>query len=1004
MRRLKLSQKMLVAALPLVIAVAALLALTVRSDLDDISSAENGAELGAIWQPLTAALTAIENEADPTMASDTAARRATDAAINELRDEAAQLGAAEAAGDHITASRSALSAARRNLDMVTIAPDLQVEIDPLDAYAQASRELVSVGQLLPSEAGDPQLGRELLAVVKLAEAKLAADIILHDVATWQADPSDLTPLSSARNQFAELEAVLGEFEAIAPEDWQATFRESGFTPAIARERSNLDSVIRSAQAGENPTYDPTDFAQLVEGGVVYQVQVADSIVERADAEAAATRSDTLRRTGLVVAVGAVAVLLAWLIARSITKRIKAVAKGANQVTTEQLPALVTAINDPKGKGKLPEIDPIPTKGNDELNELAESFNSLQDTLVDVAQEQVEVLRRGVSDIFVTMARRNRSLIDRQLAMLDEFEAEVDDPEVLANYYQLDHMATRMRRNSESLLVLANAEPKRRRVKATEVDDVVRAAIGEVEDYRRIEIEALESLQVRGNVVADISHLLAELLDNATSFSPPDSYVRVGGRLTEKGYMIRILDGGVGIGTERLKQLNELLREPPVVGLSVESTLGMSVVSLLANKHSITVTLAPGNPGLIVDVLIPPALFGPIDADQPMPTAAAAAATAAPAAGDVPTLDAAMVPTPDAAEIERMVAWDDTTGAPVDETFEPAEPLEPVVQESAPVAEPMNDTPSAVYDPDDERPVAAADWRAMSLNLAAFQSGMAAANGSQDETEAAVTNEIDTVQPTETDETFVAAVDEAPVTDGIAGSSADVANDADVAETPSIPAGTPGSGVDGNGGNVDLPGDLPTRESEATEPAPAPMLGGLDIADLAAQVGAEESAEAPAPQLGGLTFDAPTLPPPTAAPTGEFDVPPAPPNTAMSPSQRPVAPTTAQRAPEPAPRDLAPSLPTRTPGQGPDGGPDRLAASLDAAADSQSNGSLPTRTRVGDPVAPVEEPLATTAGGNPDALRDRLRAFQTEFRSALGTDSITDDRPSGHDHPDLGGDR
>ncbi|MEQ9163329.1 MAG: HAMP domain-containing protein, partial [Ilumatobacter fluminis] len=390
MRRLKLSQKMLVAALPLVIAVAALLALTVRSDLDDINSAENGADLGAIWQPLTAALTAIENEADPTMASDTAARRATDAAINELRDEAAQLGAAEAAGDHITASRSALSAARRNLDMVTIAPDLQVEIDPLDAYAQASRELVSVGQLLPSEAGDPDLGRELLAVVKLAEAKLAADIILHDVATWQADPSDLTPLSSARNQFAELEAVLGEFEAIAPEDWQTTFRESGFTPAIARERSALDSVIRSAQAGENPEYDPTEFAQLVEGGVAYQVQVADSIVERADAEAAATRSDTLRRTGIVIAVGAVAVFLAWLIARSITKRIKAVAKGANQVTTEQLPALVTAINDPKGKGKLPEIDPIPVKGNDELNELAESFNSLQDTLVDVAQEQMEV--------------------------------------------------------------------------------------------------------------------------------------------------------------------------------------------------------------------------------------------------------------------------------------------------------------------------------------------------------------------------------------------------------------------------------------------------------------------------------------------------------------------------------------------------------------------------------------------------------------------------------------
>src|SRR5690606_13315964 len=157
------------------------------------------------------------------------------------------------------------------------------------------------------------------------------------------------------------------------------------------------------------------------------------------------------------------------------------------------------------------------------------------------------------EIFVTMARRNRSLIDRQLALLDEFEAEVDDPAVLANYYQLDHMATRMRRNAESLLVLANAEPKRRRVKATELDDVVRAAIGEVEDYRRIEVEALESLQVRGQVVADVSHMLAELLDNATSFSPPDSIVRVGGRRAGNSYMIRIVDNGVGIGAERLQE-------------------------------------------------------------------------------------------------------------------------------------------------------------------------------------------------------------------------------------------------------------------------------------------------------------------------------------------------------------------------------------------------------------------------------------------------------------------
>jgi len=238
---------------------------------------------------------------------------------------------------------------------------------------------------------------------------------------------------------------------------------------------------------------------------------------------------------------------------------------------------------------------------------------VQSTLVDVAHEQVEVLRRGVSDIFVTMARRTRSLIDRQLALLDQLEADVDDPSVLANYYQLDHLATRMRRNSESLLVLANAESRRRRTKATEVDDVVRAAIGEVEDYRRIDVLNLDHLLVRGAVVADMSHLLAELLDNASSFSPPESRVVVSGRYAGENYLISIVDEGVGIGADRLFELNDILANPPIVGLSVEPTLGMSVVSLLAHKHGVQVRLVPSASGLLVEVVLPATMYEPTEA-------------------------------------------------------------------------------------------------------------------------------------------------------------------------------------------------------------------------------------------------------------------------------------------------------------------------------------------------------------------------------------------------------
>ncbi len=460
MRRTTLSTKLIAAAIPLVVAVVALLALTVRADLGDARRAETGAELGAVWNPLINALTAIEAESTSAAApaagdgSAAATRRATDQALNDLRTDVESLGASEAAGAHITSGRSALSAARRNLDMSTVAPELQTEIDPYEAYGLASRELVAVGQLLPSEAGDPSLGRELLAVVKLAEAKLGANAVIAGTSQWALDRTDQAALATARSAFGEMEATLGEFEAIAPAAWAAQYRQSGFPTELSKYRGDLDRAVRSEQTGQSASFDTESFGELVDRGVQFQSAISQEIVDRASLEADATRQSTLIRIGISLGAVLLAALTALFITRSITRRIKAVSQGANQVADEQLPALVEALRDPRGKSVLPDIAPVDARGHDELAELASAFNSMQSTLVDVAHEQVEVMRRGVSDLFVTMARRNRSLIDRQLAMLDEYEAEVDDPDVLANYYQLDHLATRMRRNSESLLVLA----------------------------------------------------------------------------------------------------------------------------------------------------------------------------------------------------------------------------------------------------------------------------------------------------------------------------------------------------------------------------------------------------------------------------------------------------------------------------------------------------------------------------------------------------------------------
>ena len=926
MRRLTLSTKMLIAALPLVVALGALLAFTVRDDLAAIDEAEQGAELGAIWSPLISALEAVDAESAPENLQDAAAREATDRAVDDLRDAVVILGAAEAAGDHITSSRAAVSAARRSVDTASGGPAGPTQLDPATAFAQASRELVSVGQLLPAEAGDPVLGRELLAVVKLAEAKLASDRIVLGVETWQTDPTNVAQLNRVRSDFAELATVLSEFEAIAPDEWATQYRRAGFGAAIEGFRTELDGTIRAVAAGEPAAYDTTEFEALIEGGVAFQSQVSESIVERAEADAAATRTATWRRIGIALGAAALAGIIAWLITRSIAKRIRTVAHAANRVTTDQLPALVNSLSDPRGSESLPPIEPITARGDDELAELAGAFNTMQETLADVANQQVEVLRRGVSDLFVTMARRNRSLIDRQLALLDQFEAEIDDPEILSNYYQLDHMATRMRRNSESLLVLANAEPKRRRVRATEIDDVVRAAIGEIEDYRRIEIEALEPLLVRGNVVADISHLLAELLDNATSFSPPDTLVRVGGRVADNGYMIRIVDSGVGIADDRLQEVNELLRTPPVVGLAVESTLGISVVSLLANKRGIQVSLAPGNPGIIVDVVLPAELFNEAESSVDEPAAGLTrAATDTPAAptempADVPSL---------LASIDPATLRD--TGEPAIRFDEPAPAVDTPSDDDEPVI--------TFGQPDDDRPVAASDFRSMTANLAAFQSGMRSAAASSDEP-----------------------------------------GDADAPAAPSALRVDP---------------DTETRPAPSPTAAVEPDVETVDATE-AAPPGVLEAA------LSGRT-PSEQLPPPASQPGGEFQIPPAPPLTTASQSTQPVTPDYAHPAPRGRPSDeqSMPSLPTRLPGDGPDGGPDRLApVPVPTIAERIP---LPTRSR--DDATPVDDtaPVDDAAPLDADALRDRLRSFQAEFQSALDNDDTIShpDRPGPNE---LGGDR
>lgn len=307
---------------------------------------------------------------------------------------------------------------------------------------------------------------------------------------------------------------------------------------------------------------------------------------------------------LALLVGVWTVLAVRMLGRSMTARIAEVAAAARRVANKDLVDLLDALRNPEPD--LGSITPmsLDMDGDDELSDLARSFQELHGSLIEVGARQMEALRTGVSSIFVTLARRNSSLVDRQLALLDQLESREEDQEVLGGFYQLDHLATRMRRNAESLLVLAGSESPRVWAKATDMADVVRAAVSEIDEYQRIEVLALEPARLSGAAVSDVSHLLAELLDNAIQFSPPSETIRVTGLFDMGGYQLAVSDRGVGMSDARIAELNRILERPPALGLSVEPTLGMYVVAKLAHRHGLDVEIIRRVPGITARVTIP----------------------------------------------------------------------------------------------------------------------------------------------------------------------------------------------------------------------------------------------------------------------------------------------------------------------------------------------------------------------------------------------------------------
>ncbi len=335
---------------------------------------------------------------------------------------------------------------------------------------------------------------------------------------------------------------------------------------------------------------------------------------------------------------AIALLIAFYVARAVTVPLKKLTSAAYTLSTDKLPGLVERLRNPdENVGTLSEaLQPIDIHSKDEIGQLADAFNSIQHVTIEVAEEQGALLRKGIGDIFINLARRNQTLLDRQIEFIDQLEANEEDPDQLDNLFKLDHLATRMRRNAESLLVLAGAEPPRRRGRPVALADVVRVAIGEVEDFARISLLALDEVTVGGNVAVDLAHLLSELMENATHFSPPDTTVEIVGHQSNEGYTLSVSDQGIGMSADQLNEANQQLARPPLVGLALSRSLGFIVIGRLAARFGVVVKLTSSPSGGVTALVLLPGDLVTIDgepmvaapeADLPAPPVAEAAVVA-----------------------------------------------------------------------------------------------------------------------------------------------------------------------------------------------------------------------------------------------------------------------------------------------------------------------------------------------------------------------------------------
>jgi signal transduction histidine kinase len=540
----------------------------------------------------------------------------TDAAVAELRANA----------DAGNARSTLTPAGAGRLD------ELLLEVSTLPRL----RDSIEGGGLSPTEALDRYTG--------IVDAGLTLDRSLIQPSTEDLlrEAQALVALTDARELLAREDAILtgavvaGAFTsadlsqavqligarrhqvALAVADLHSTDRDAYTELAEGQPATALaaleDRLLLEGRVGEPVPIDASAwqgvYDQVTDDLRTFDLEAADRLVERSRPEAVLI----FGRIAVTGAIGLIALVVTAFgsvrVARSVLRRLAGLRQAALELAIDRIPRVVAQLRAGERVDVAAEAPPLPY-GADEIGEVGRAFNALQRQAVGAAVAEAD-LRRGVNEVFLNIARRSQTLLHRQLSILDAMERRTEDPVELEDLFRVDHLATRMRRNAEDLVILAGAAPGRGWRHPVPLVDVLRGGISEVEDYARVSVRPVPEVAVTGRAVGDLIHLLAELIENATAFSPPSTKVTIGAEPVTHGLAIEIEDRGIGILTPALERINARLADPPDFGelasrsggssgelasrtaeqseSGAGAQLGLFVVARLASRHGIQVQL------------------------------------------------------------------------------------------------------------------------------------------------------------------------------------------------------------------------------------------------------------------------------------------------------------------------------------------------------------------------------------------------------------------------------